>query len=262
MKHKHPGRTARRRAARIRRVKRRLTNAAAALLALIIIALAVYILYWYANRGRIEADGERYRQMYAPAATDGRTLPELPADAPGGIPAAMEAPTPQPTDAPMPAPVQDAPADRAEPPFAPDAPFVPDTPPADPVPDTPPEAPAPPEPPAAPAPPEDDAAWDRIRARLGECFPIGTAAILGDDLQVSARLQGDTLILAMHNDFARNMVDRPDVLSRLGALASEVAGRSVRVQTVAPDAPELRRSALELNERLESLRQFDIVKFK
>ena len=108
MKHKHPGRTARRRAARIRRVKRRLTNAAAALLALIIIALAVYILYWYANRGRIEADGERYRQMYAPATTDGRALPERPADAPAATeaPATTEAPTLMPTDVPTPAPAQ------------------------------------------------------------------------------------------------------------------------------------------------------------
>ena len=58
------------------------------------------------------------------------------------------------------------------------------------------------------------------------------------------------------------MVDRPDVLATLGALASEIAGHPVRVQSTAPDAPELQRSAAEINERLEQLRQFDIVQFK
>ena len=90
---------------------------------------------------------------------------------------------------------------------------------------------------------------------------VGIATILADDIQVSVRLIGDTLALATLNDFARNMVDHPDVLARLGALASETAGRPIRVQTTTPDAPELQRSASEINDRLEALRQFDIVQF-
>ena len=102
----------------------------------------------------------------------------------------------------------------------------------------------------------------RISFRLRERFPVGTAAILADDLQVKVRLSGDTLTIATCNDFARNMVDRPDVLANLGELASEIAGRPISVQSTAPDAPEMQRSAAEINERLEALRQFGIVQFK
>ena len=122
--------------------------------------------------------------------------------------------------------------------------------------------PEPPPPPAAPPAADDAAVWEQIRARLRERFPVGTAAILADDLQVKVRLSGDTLTIATCNDFARNMVDRPDVLASLGALAGEVAHRQIRVTSTTPDAPELTRNTAELNERLESLRQFDIVKFK
>lgn len=101
MKQKQPGRAARRRAARVRRVKRRLTNAAAALLALIIIALSGYIIYWYANRDRIQADGERQQQMYSRSAT---AEPVMPAATPAGTPTPepSEAPTPEPTESPAP----------------------------------------------------------------------------------------------------------------------------------------------------------------
>ena len=120
----------------------------------------------------------------------------------------------------------------------------------------------PPQPAAAPPAADDAAVWEQVRARLRERFPVGTAAILADDLQVKARLNGDTLTIATCNDFAKNMVDRPDVLAALGALAGEVARRPIRVTSTTPDAPELTRNTAELNERLESLRQFDIVTFK
>ena len=122
-------------------------------------------------------------------------------------------------------------------------------------------APTPVAAPAAPA-PADAAVWETARARLRERFPMGTAAILADDLQVRVRLCGDTLKLAACNDFARNMVDRPDVLASLAALVSEAAGRPVRVESISPDAPELQRSAAERDEKLDALRQFDIVQFK
>ena len=97
MKQRHRGRAARRRAA-LRR--RRLINIAAAALALIIIALASYIVYWYADRSRIRADGERYRQMYVPQATEAPV--SVPTAAPTSVPTAApsEAPTPGPTEAP------------------------------------------------------------------------------------------------------------------------------------------------------------------
>ena len=123
------------------------------------------------------------------------------------------------------------------------------------------EPPSPP-PPQAEGAADDGALWERVRARLRERFPAGTAAILGDDLQVGARRNGDTLTLVMRSDFARTMVDHPDVLAALGALASDAAGQPIRVRTGDADAPELRRSAEEISEKLESLRQFNIVQFK
>jgi DNA polymerase III gamma/tau subunit len=171
----------------------------------------------------------------------------------------------------LPAPRIPAPA--AQPPIAetvrqaPAAPEpVPAPQPAEPEPEAEPELPAQqipaPSPADADAPADGGALWERVRARLEQRFPRGTAAILGDDLQVSVRISGETLTLATRNDFAKNMVDHPDVLARLGSLASEIAGHPIRVQSVDPDAPELQRSAAELNERLEALKQFDIVKFK
>ncbi len=125
-----------------------------------------------------------------------------------------------------------------------------------------PEADTPPEPADTAAAQDDGTLWERVCARLGERFPTGTAMILSDDLQVNVRFSGDTLTLSMLTDFARNMADRPDVMQTLGALASEIAGRPIRAQSGSLDAPEMRRNAAEINERLDALKQFGIVQFK
>lgn len=108
----------------------------------------------------------------------------------------------------------------------------------------------------------DGELWERVRAQLGDHFPIGTATLLSDDLQVTVRFAQDTLSLAIRNEFAKNMIDRPDVLAALAQLATQTAGRPVQVRSVSPDAPEMQRSAEELNARLDALKQFDIVQFK
>jgi DNA polymerase-3 subunit gamma/tau len=117
---------------------------------------------------------------------------------------------------------------------------------------------------AEPASQTDPAAplWPRVSARLREKFPPGTAMLLSDPLQIGVTERGDTLLLAMRNDFAATMADRPDVLSTLSALASDTAGRPIRVQTGAPDISANQRSAEELDRKLDDLRKFDIVKFK
>ena len=109
---------------------------------------------------------------------------------------------------------------------------------------------------------DDGELWERVRAQLGDHFPIGTATLLSDDLQVTVRFAQDTLSLAIRNEFAKNMIDRPDVLATLAQLATQTAGRPVQVRSVSPDAPEMQRSAEELNARLDALKQFDIVQFK
>jgi len=181
------------------------------------------------------------------AVRGGIALPAQPA--PAAEPVPRQEPPPQPEPRPEPPKSQPEPPEpQPEPPKSQPEPPEPQ-----------PEPQAEPEP--APA-PDDGALWEQVRGRLRERFPQGTAAILGDDLQVGVHQRGDTLTLAMRSDFARNMVDRPDVLAALGELASRTAGRPIRIRTCAADAPELRRSAEEINEKLESLKQFDIVQFK
>ena len=86
--------------------------------------------------------------------------------------------------------------------------------------------------------------------------------LLSDPLQIGVTERGDTLLLAMRNDFAATMADRPDVLSTLSALASDTAGRPIRVQTGAPDLSANQRSAEELARKLDELRKFNIVTIK
>ena len=119
-----------------------------------------------------------------------------------------------------------------------------------------------PEPADTAAPQDDSTLWERVRARLNERFPPGTAMLLSDDLQIGVSLDGDTLTLSMLNDFARNMADRPDILQTLGALASDTAGRPIQVRAGAPGAPEMKRNVAEINKKLEALQQYDIVKIK
>ena len=104
--------------------------------------------------------------------------------------------------------------------------------------------------------------WERLCGRLSGKFPPGTAMLIADPLQVGASETADAVTLTMRSDFAATMVDRPDVLASLSALASELAGRPMRVQTAAPGAAEAQRSTEELDRKLDALRQFEIVKFK
>ena len=126
-------------------------------------------------------------------------------------------------------------------------------------------APAPePEPAPAPAEPQPDGEplWPRVSARLREKLPPGTAMLVSDPLQVSVAERGDELVLCMLNDFAKTMVDRPDVLAALSELAADTARRPVRVSVGAPDAAKTRQSTEELDRKLDELRKFKIVQFK
>lgn len=104
--------------------------------------------------------------------------------------------------------------------------------------------------------------WETVCQRLSGKFPPGTAMLIADPLQVAASEAADAVTLTMRSDFAATMVDRSDVLAGLSALASEIAGRPMRVQTASPGAAEVQRSTEELDRKLDALRQFEIVKFK
>ena len=156
---------------------------------------------------------------------------------------------------------------RSAPSPAPEGPpFEPAPPPAEPP--APPAAPAATEPEPAPAPAPVPASavsgglWARMLPRLREKFPPGTVTLLSDELQVSAREEPDALTLILRNDFAATMVDHPDVKAALAALASDAAGRSVRVLLAGPGEQEAQRSTEELDRKLDELRKFNIVKFK
>ena len=170
-----------------------------------------------------------------------------------GVPARTAVP-----DAP-PAPVMDMPEPEEAPPWTDDdAPPFDLAPEAESVPEAPQEASAAPE---TPPPAGGGALWERISARLKEKYPPGTAMLLSDPLQVGVTEKGDALVLSMRNEFAATMVDRPDILSALSALAEETAGRPVRVSVGAPgEAPQ--RNAAELDRKLDELRKFNIVQFK
>lgn len=91
-------------------------------------------------------------------------------------------------------------------------------------------------------------------------MPVGIAAILADPMQVSGSLQGDTLQLHIQSGFASNMVDRPDLLQKLGTLAGQLAGRPIAVRTGAPAAAAPQPE--DGGSKLDALGKFDIVQFK
>ena len=112
MKQKQPGDN-RQRETRGRQRRIALTAFCVALAA-IMLGLAVYIFQWYANQSRIEADGQRYAQLYHAAVETAKpTAVVMPTpavtEAPTATPTAVvtEAPTPTPvvTEAPTPTPV-------------------------------------------------------------------------------------------------------------------------------------------------------------
>jgi len=198
-------------------------------------------------------------------------VPVLPPEAPPAAPPKAEPPARKPVQA------------EEVPPFCagddvPPPPTDEDAPPFDPTPMPPPEAPVPkviaPEPlapaPANPEPEPESAAapggdlWSAMLPRLGTAFPAGIAAILSDASQVGSHFSGDTLTLVFQNIFSRNMVDRPDTTSRLGAMATEIAGFPVQVKTASRDeAPKPEPPApVSQNSKLDELGKFDIVKFK
>ena len=229
---------------------------------------------------------ERLLRQGLPADPAARTAPAPPAAPAPEAKAALPSP-PEPeqkrelnrTAAPEPEapPWEDAPPLPETPPWLPPAedtpPPPPEAPPAEDAPPPPPEAPpaegAPPEPEPSPAPREISAAaadgaaedfWERLRPRAAAAFPGGIQAILEDPHKVTGRLEGDMLSLYATPGFELNMLDRPDTAAVIAPLASEQAGRSIRVR-IRERSPDGSAPERPSGERLDTLRKYPIVKF-
>ena len=118
-------------------------------------------------------------------------------------------------------------------------------------------------PPAAPS-PDGAAFWTKVLERAAGAFPIGIAAILTDPAQVRGVLEGDALTLYVQPGFALNQLDRPDVAAKLAPIASEIAGRPVRVRAkdAAADTGAGRGADTGAESKLDALAKFPIVQFK
>ncbi|MBR1660011.1 MAG: DNA polymerase III subunit gamma/tau [Oscillospiraceae bacterium] len=182
--------------------------------------------------------------------------PAVQAPPPVKTPPAAPAPPPAQEDAPPPPWEEEPPPwlDEEAPPLPlEEAPVQP------PVRDAPPTAAAPAESVSIPA--EDGELWERARDRAAADLPFGLRAILTDPAETAGRIVGDELTVTVQTDFTKNMLDRPDVIAKLAAAASELAGRGIRVRfALASEARE--GAAPDPAAKLEELAKYPIVKFK
>lgn len=79
--------------------------------ALAIVACAAYVVYYFADQGRVEREGTSYRAMYSPAPLETAALPAIPSPSPATVapsptatPAATATPSPAATPTPTPQP--------------------------------------------------------------------------------------------------------------------------------------------------------------
>lgn len=106
------------------------------------------------------------------------------------------------------------------------------------------------------------AGWPAVLERANASFPPGITTILNDSSFFAAELSSDTLSLCFRNEFANNMANRPDVLSKLGELSAEVLGHPVMVKVVDQLSLDESASPSPAKGNLDDLAKFDIVKFK
>ena len=96
-----------------------------------------------------------------------------------------------------------------------------------------------------PAPPAQELNWDRLRERLAAVLPRELATRLDDEKSIRARLEGGMLRLEVMPGFLFGRVNRPDMLDKISAEASALAGREIRaVATELSDTPAAPRRSL------------------
>jgi len=123
---------------------------------------------------------------------------------------------------------------------------------------------------AAPAPSTAPAAgegeiWEKTKAGLSGNMPFGLYLLLTDPTQVEGYMQDGELILSIKSSFAMNMLNRPDVISKVASVASSYAGRSVVARMLDADkapAPSESPASPPKTDKLDDLGRFEIVSFK
>jgi len=112
----------------------------------------------------------------------------------------------------------------------------------------------------SPAASGDASLWDRIRDQLPGQLPPGITAILSDASEITPSLSGDTLTLSMHTLFSKNMVDRPDITAKLGAIAQRLQGAPTQIRFAMAGTEA---KGVSPSDKLDQLKQFgEIVKFR
>ncbi|MFR8332173.1 MAG: hypothetical protein ACLU9S_07255 [Oscillospiraceae bacterium] len=99
----------------------------------------------------------------------------------------------------------------------------------------------------------------RVRGELGP--PVGGFFTPAPDAPVQGVLKGDWLELQCVNGFVRDMVNKPEILQRIGQCASGMLGRPVQVRVTDLQAKP------KTGENLQALLEFgknhsDIIKVK
>ncbi len=131
-------------------------------------------------------------------------------------------------------------------------------------------APMPEAPIAAAAPPaakaaamSNEAIWEKTKSELSGNMPFGLYLLVTDPTQVDAWFEGSELILSVKSSFAMNMLNRPDVIAKVGSVASSVAGKQITARMVDADkAPTPSAPSAPKTDKLDELGRFEVVTFK
>ena len=109
---------------------------------------------------------------------------------------------------------------------------------------------------AANAPTNPEALWAEIIDKAESELPVGLIPILTDPLKTRCEVDYDTLRLFIEPGFFYNAINNQDILMRIRAAASEVTGRSLKIQL-----NELTESANEPVRSLDELKKFKETRF-
>ncbi len=98
--------------------------------------------------------------------------------------------------------------------------------------------------------------WAEIMDKAEETLPVGLVPILNDPNQVKCEIDYDTLHLYVIPGFFYDAINNQDVIIRIRAAASEVTGRSLRIQL-----GELGKESEKPSRSLDELKKFKETRF-
>ena len=109
---------------------------------------------------------------------------------------------------------------------------------------------------AASAPADNDALWQAIIEKAEEELPPGITNLLSDRNQAKAEISYDSMTLFLAPGFAYNMINKQDTIIRLRAAATEVTGRSLKIQI-----SEMKDDSAEPTRSIDELKKFKETRF-